>query len=886
MKRKKIKAFLMATFMLIGSMPVQTTSLAADSAANKPEYRYFMNVAEGSAYVWLGEEIEGENIEFYDGIAMGITDANDPLYNELVNLDGLNARKQYRANNSYFKLDKNYYDESDTKFMLSLVFYDFGPSEGKFYLEYNSTIGTTRQITIVKPGTNPGWAVKTMFIDDLDLSTPYENGAHFKIINGAYNAFKKLEVVNIDKARREKTNIATTALKADIKTELESLRIIQARDERFENASLSKPCTGNDANAFRNTITGKTNSNEYGNKAITQGELVQMYMQALNLEKKEDESWVEAAERYGVADVQDYLLFDDAPATYFNLLGIVHGALVYENSKGKILLADLINNGFYEGVLTSSVNSETFQTLYYSQPRKLPYEKVTNPLTNRTYYHINFFGSTMLRSYLGVQSWLPDGSGFVCGTAQGNLYLYDIESQILTFLDQATPSDGATNSSVCANGWIYYHKSVDAQTTIWRIHPETFVKEELYTLPKGFVPTYMTLTNDGRYVAFQQQSWGGAFDVPAGTTPVVRADLVEKKTEYRYWSFDTPGGNLVNHEQINPTNPDLIAFSHDYTSGWTTFHILDRCNIMDFSTGEVITYNSGQMPDGRTEQMVTHEVWGLSGEHRWFSSWATEGSKHPGELPAVVKIDTDGSHRQYYRTLSGNSVHAGISGDEKMICCDFDIRLIATDTHQVFRIVDLAPIVGSRNHPYHPHPHVSYSGNMASWGEERNGVLGISWVDYTDILENEVAKGGRYAFGDDVMRVSYKGIECESSITEKAGRKCAVSKPGKSIFLDINPEVIDVDNGAAKITFDYYDNGNEPLVLTYTKGVEEKNDAWKVFNKTINVRCENTKKWKTAEVVIDCGNFESIGKFETDFKIRSGEGNAYISNVKVEKISD
>ncbi len=884
MKRNRIKAFLMATFMLIGSMPAQTTSFAADTAANKAEFQYFMNTAEGSAYVWMGEDIEGENIEFYDGVAMGITDANDPLYNEIVTLDGLIARKQYRANNSYFKMSEGYYDKSDTRFMLSLVFYDFGPSEGKFYLEYNSVIGTTRQITIVKPGTNPGWSVKTMLIDDLDLSTTYENGAHFKIINGAYNAFKKLEVVNINKARREKTNIATTALKADIKAELESLRIIQANDDRFKNENLSKACTGAEANTLRNTITGKTNTNTYGNKALTQGELVSMFMEAVGLTKTEDESWVEAAERYGVADVDDYLLFDEAPATYFNLLGIVHGALIYENSKGGILLLDLINNGFYEGVLTSSVNSETFQTLYYSQPRKLPYEKITNPLTNRTYYHINFFGSNMLRSYLGVQGWLPDGSGFVCGTATGNMYLYDIETQMLTFLDQTSPMDTALLSFVCANGWIYYYKAKDVQTTIWRIHPETLVKEEMHTLPKGFVPSYITVSNDGRYACFQQQSFGGAFDVPAGTTPVVRADLVEKKTEYRYNAFTTPGGNLTNHFQINPVYTDLIAFSHDYTSGWTTFHILDRCNIMDFRTGEVITYNSGQLPDGRTEQMVTHEVWGMSGEHRWFSSWATEGSKHTGELPAVVKIDKDGTHRQYYRTLSGNSVHAGISGDEKMICCDFDVRLIATDTHQVFRIVDLAPIVGSKDHPYHPHPHVSYSGNMASWAEIRNGILGISWFDYTDILENEVAKGGRYAFGDDVMRVSYKGIECESSITEKAGKKCAVSKPGKSIFFDINPEVIDVDNGAAKITFDYFDNGIQPLVLTYTKGVEEKNDAWKVFNKTLNIKCENSKKWKTAEVTIDCGNFESIGKFETDFKIRSGEGNAYIANVKVEAI--
>ena len=884
MTKKRIKAFFAAVAVFVGMLPTATVTQAADPAANKAEYKYFMNTAEGSAYVWLGDEIEGENIEFYDGVEMGITDSKDPLYNEIVTLDGLVARKQYNANNSYFKINKDYYEDGDTKYLVSLVFYDFGPSEGKFYLEYNSTAGTTRQITIVKPGTNPGWAVKTMLIDDLDLNTPYENGAHLKIINGAYNAFKKLEVVNIEKARREKKNVATTALKAEILSELESLRIVQSNDERFKNENLSMLCTGTDASKFRDIITGKTQANEYGKNNITQGELVKMFMESVGFTKNDDESWVEASERLGMTNVGAYLLFDDAPATYFNLMGVVHGALVYKNAKGEILLAKLINNGFYDDVQTSSIKSETFQLIYYSQPRKLPYEVVRNPFTGRTYYHINFFGGEMLRSYLGVQGWLADGSGLVCGTAQGHIYVYDIKSQILTYLDQASSNSGAINAVVCANGWIYYHKTVDAQTTIWRIHPKTLEKEEMLTLPKGFRPSYMTVTNDGRYMAFQQQTWGGAFDVPAGTTPVVRADLVEKKTEYRYWSFDTPGGNLVNHEQINPVYPNLIAFSHDYTSGWTTFHILDRCNIMDFDTGEVISYNSGQLYDGRTEQMVTHEVWGLSGEHRWFSSWATEGKDHPGELPAVVKIDKDGTHRQYYRTMSGNSVHAGISGDEKMICCDFDIRLIATETHQVFPIVNLAGVVGSRNHPYHPHPHLSYAGNMASWAEERNGILGISFIDYTDILENEVAKGGRYEFGDDVMRVSYKGIECESSITTRAGKECAVAKPGASVFLDIKPEVIDVDNGAAKITFEYFDDSDKPIVLTYTKGVEEKNDAWRVYNKTIDIKRNNTKKWQTAEVVIDCGNFESIGKFETDFKIRGTEKSVYIANVKVTPI--
>lgn len=137
-----------------------------------------------------------------------------------------------------------------------------------------------------------------------------------------------------------------------------------------------------------------------------------------------------------------------------------------------------------------------------------------------------------------------------------------------------------------------------------------------------------------------------------------------------------------------------------------------------------------------------------------------------------------------------------------------------------------------------------------------------------------------------MTRVSYKGLECESSVTTKAGKESVCVKPGKSAFFDINAEVIDTDNGAVKLTFDYYDNGTRPLVLIYTKGVEEINDAWKIYNRETEIKRENTRKWKTAEIVIDCGNFENIGKFETDFKISSTEESAYIANIKVEAIGN
>ena len=888
MKKKRVAAAILSAVMAVSAGFVKPAVFAEDSAADKAEYQYFMNTAENSAYVWLGETIEGKGLEFFDGQAMGIKDSNDPLYNETVILDGLTARKQYRANSSYFKIDKSLYDKDDHEVLFSLVFYDFGPSEGWFYFEYYATDGSIKQVALRKPGTNPGWSVKTIGINDIDLTREYENGANVRIQNGAYNAFKKLEFINISKAKRDKNEVKLTSLGVELTDELVSLMLLDADDERFTNQNLGKACTEYDAKSFLNKITNNGVQASAGNKTLTQGELVSMYMQTIGLNKNPDESWVEAATRYKMIDAMDFFLFDEAQATYFNLISIAHATLIYGGNDGKGLLADLINDGFYDNVDIAKVNSTTFQTVYYAQPRKLPYKRITDNVTGRTFNYINFFGQQMVRGYLDEQGWLPDGSGFVCGTPDGHLYVYDIETQMLTYLDKGDKITEITGAFVAGNGWVYYTRKEDGIDSIRRVHPKTLVKEKLFDLPRGLGTDLFNVTNDGHYATFETSDKSYVLaDRPPNTEPIIRVDLWEGTMEYRYYGF-TWGGTTVNHEQINPEYPELIAFSHDYSSPWTEKDIYDRCLIMNMETGEVTVYNQGARDDdGRPVQVVTHEVWSANGEHRYFCTWKGDSesgtSVDSGAVPAVVRIDKDGTHRQYYKTNDYSAIHANVSGDEKMICFDMGtICLLSTETHQVFPIIKTS--IQNSNHPYHPHPQLSVSGNKVQWGHIYDGVLGIAWMDYTDILENEVAKGGCYPFGDDVIRVSYKGIECESKITTRAGVECATVGGGKELFFDIKPEIIDTDNGAVKITFDYFDNTDGDIVLTYSKGVEEPNDAWKFFNKTVEIERTNTNKWKTATVVIDCGNFESIGKFESDFKLLSKKNNIYIANVRVEPV--
>ena len=886
---KKIISLMLSVVMMMGITPLQTITNAADSSADNPEYAYFMNTAENSAYVWMGEKIEGEGIKFYDGQELGIEDKKDPLYNETVTLDGLTARKQYSANSSYFKLDESFYEKGDTEFLISLIFYDFGPSEGKFYFEYVTTTGEVKQITIIKPGTNPGWMVKTMCLEDVDITKLYDNGANFRIQNGAYNAFKKLEIVNIEKSRREKKFVDITCLGADIRTELESLNIIKKDDERFVSKNLGQQCTGTDAVSFLNIITGKTNQNTHSGNKLTQGELLEMYLGALSLTKKENESWVDAAQRWGVSGAKGYFVFDEAPATYFNLVNLIHSTLTYKNAKGKNLLAELINNGFYENVDIASIRSETFQAIYYSQPRKMPKKKIINSLSGRTYYYVNFFGTTFLRGYLDAITVLPDGKGLIGGTEHGQMYRYDFESEMMIYLDDTVGHTTHLAAYCCPNGWVYYMKRANNVTTIWRIDPYTLEKEEIMDLPVGFSPSFFTTTNDGRYAAFDCYSYGKEFPVPENTTPVIRADFVEKKVEYTYYGFDY--AHYLNHHQMNPVYPNIIAFSHEFTSslGMSGYDIYDRVNIMDIETGVVSKYNSGRTPDGKSAELVSHEVWGMSGNTRYFTTNPVSGRTVSNAADrSVVRVDKEGRHRQYYDVSPyGNpGNHAGVSGDERMICFDGYLGLVSTETHQVFPLHNSGKknTTGKSGHPYHAHPHVSYTGNIVTWGEVDDNVLGIAWMDYTDILENEVAKGGRYDFGEDVKVVSYKGLECESSFTTKMGKEAVMAKVNKSAFFDIDTSIIDVDHGAAKITFDYFDNGTKPIYMTYTKGVEETNDALQFFNAELEIRREGTNKWKTATVTIPCGNFESIGKFTTDFKLRSGEKTLYVANIKVEEI--
>ena len=198
-------------------------SIRAEESKN---FDYLINSDPNNASVTFGREIKEINCTFMDGMKLGITDSEDPLYNEHKEVDGLDSRYFLNKNYPYIKINEDFYDPEDRHYLVSIAFYDFGPNRGTFHFEYYDQSNTKKRITMVKTGAVQDWFVKTLYITDMDLSKTFENGANVRLVNGAFNAFKKVEIVNLSKAYREGRSTSISALTSAKMLNLQQLGII------------------------------------------------------------------------------------------------------------------------------------------------------------------------------------------------------------------------------------------------------------------------------------------------------------------------------------------------------------------------------------------------------------------------------------------------------------------------------------------------------------------------------------------------------------------------------------------------------------------------------------------------------------------------------------
>lgn len=915
MKQKRLIACLVSLILLTGIMPQ-----AAITEDRKAGVDSFMNNAPGGdvAYCNFYGDFDSRNMSFMDGLAMGIKDNTDPLWFEEVILDGYEGRKQYSRNTTYMNVDKGFYDQDDHEFAVNILYYDFGPSEGTYYLSYWTREGINDLKAITKPGNYPGWTYITLQLSNVDFTKTFDNGANLRLVNGAYNAWRRVEVVNISKLKEQgKTSLeGVHSLGMASRRALEKSGILPDNEPIFMPENLSKPCTMYDVQRMLNVIRKNDVTLKESDKEITmtQAELLGMFMTEVGIDWTAKENLVDYAIKTGFLNGHSLFIGDAWEATNYNLGSVFHDVLYYEYDDGYPVIWKMYEFGFWGDTLITDITDATVKACFYRQPRYLPYTTITDNFTGRSFKYVNFFGSAMTRPYLDSLGWLPDGKRFICGVeAQPYVYMYNTETQILTYIGEMKQyGTGSMCASVGADGKIYYVGREGDMYTLVQVDPDDpkLEQKSVYRFPGGTrIHSPETVGTDGERLWFSGQVIDSSnfYNQPnhqggQGWIPLVRYDITENSTpgvaDTTYEVFYTEAKyqgltGQTRHHNINPTNPNIGFFCVEPdTTNATVAYSRDRTNLAYFDTGEYWTYNQGYQWNGTNAEMTTHESFSHDGKYL-VGMVGGGGSDdnllgHTGQIQSgVFRVDMEGRHRQTYWSpdYAWAANHASMSADNKWVSVDGNlIAILNTETHQGFEITAWARIT-QKNHPYHPHANFSPGErNILNWGHVYNGVLGVAWLDVDEEFGHLLAEGGRYNVNEYVDCVSYEGLDCESEQVVKDGRDCQMSKAGAAIHYEINPEIVDTTNDAIRITFDYLDNEANPLTITYTGGVKTPNDDRLRFNKQIKYPRKGTGEWKTAVIEIEEANCESVAKYEADFAIGGGSANTYISNVKVERM--
>ena len=856
------------------------TSVVSFAENDTDKYVQMFNIDTDNAYILLGNTNSGNDFEFIDGIQMGITDTSSPLYNEISEEKGIVGRKFYAGNYAAFNVRADRFANSD-EFLFYITYYDFGPSQGSFHFEYINKEGIQKSVKIIKPGTVQRFNTECIYINDIDLSATLDvTGGNIRLATGGYNLFNRIEIVDISKFKKEGRNIEELAY-IPVSAKLPVLREFQLIDEASQKyADMKKPCTYGDAygllSKLANGRTLKKSSHYSADSVVTQKDMVLLALDVLGLDAK-DENPLDFAARKGVVGEQDFVYSDDLPASCYALTSVAYNVLYYKNENGDTRLKEMLIEGYWSDDFVRT--NRTLVALSHTYPKYLPYKTITENATGQTYHYMNIMDIPTLRTYVTAQSWNSDATGFICGFSTGELFFYNTETQMLHYIDKCYNMDDRLNAIMGTDDYIYYPKIDDEGFCgIYKVNSkEVPSKPELVGRRKDkYTFTTPHITNDCKYLSVD-------LEVPGLGTCVSRYSVEDD--EWIDYHKEFSYSDSLTHVLINPCYPNLICFSHELHDV-TSQYMLDRMWQIDLGSGKEAenVYKQGVQENGMVMQGASHELWSNNGEYVYYINIEMGSGNNVGLSPSSVRYNKDGTHRQYfydYTASDHQDKHLYPSGDDRFIVADGNvITLISQETHERFPI-SMVEWNGQRNHPYHSHPVVARNKYLVNWASmDYKKILGIKWFDFT-ALANKQAPGGRYEAGENLDRISYRGLDSESSEITYRGRKSILAKNGKSVYLDISDKVIDTVDGKVKISFDYFDNGYQPIKLSYTSGVKSDNDRWRVYDNFKTVKRTNTNRWKSCEIVIDSGNFENIGKHFSDIKITGSPANLYISDLKV-----
>jgi len=882
--------------------------VSTDDIANIPEDA-------STAYIYFEEEFRGSGITAVDGLKDGITDPNDPNWSEISSENGVIGRKVYKANFINMNLDPSFYDEGDTEFIVSIYFYDYGPSVGYFHFDYNSQTSPSQRISIQKLGINPGWHKVMLYVKDAKFNGGLPGGADFRLANNAYNLYSKIEITNVSKAKREGValpafNQSNIDLVADVglyggdnfdydstvtrKQVLYELIDSMGLSTQIKREALlsSGPYHKGDIfidYAIKNGIASGPESDFRPDDEITVRELLTFYIRAFGYgDGNEYLSAEQYAKRIGIVTDIDMMYLMDTPATKRQVAAVIANSLTLENKRTGVRSTTLL---YKTGKLTfeqlEKIDQAAAFEAYYETPKKHPADTIIDKTSGRTIKIMNLPKAGTVRPYVTNQQFTSDGSRFiVADQGYGIMYEYNIKDETLHYLDRTTIS-GTGYAHITSNDVVFYGRS---QTEIWKMDLNTYEKELVSVVPEERKITGLQATDDGKYLTcfwYEQDSeddWVGETN-RIRIVPRLNTETGEWDTTTIVKVFESESYPQVGHPIMNPKYDNLVMFCHE----GTTQYVHDRIWLGDFNTGETKNlFVQATRPGDKviTGEPTGHEVWSMDGNYVYFIKYPMFGTNVG--ISGMARISKDGINREYvndeylYWHCYGSPDNKWMVADTQEKDATAKVVLASTETYESILLADFALPKRTPDHPYQPHPVFSQDGNYINWqmiNPLRDNALGCAWMDISDIREN-APQGDRFKLNDKVSYPSYtSGVNYVEKTTVEDVEAVVIPK-GNGLYLDVDDKVIFNDNTSVKVTITYLDNFKGNINVYYTSGIKSTDDLCNRENMVTKISTKGTGKWVTEQIEISDINMANGCKFVTDLRVE-GSAELTVSDISV-----
>ena len=314
----------------------------------------------------------------------------------------------------------------------------------------------------------------------------------------------------------------------------------------------------------------------------------------------------------------------------------------------------------------------------------------------------------------------------------------------------------------------------------------------------------------------------------------------------------------------------------------------------NYTTGQ--TYNffvqAGAEGDINTQETSGHEVWAADGENMFWVKYTYE--QNLGQS-GIMRKNKEGTIREY---INGDYAHwhCNPSGDNNWVVSDINrsefgkgadiggcsVALTNINTYESLPIAHFRRPFG--NHPYHPHPHISFNANVMQWAMvDDNDVLGIAWMDISHITADprtntEIALDDKLTI---VTNDKYGDYKVTSAIYNE--QKCYAIEPDNKMYVKVNNDCA-FTKCAPKVTLEitYSDNGADCFDIVYTSAAKSQKDLADRENKSVIIKKTNFGNWKTQTVVVENMALNNRCSHQTDFAIvPRGDSPIYISRIMI-----